>query len=63
MSLFFCDHCQKTEDSDKEGLIVYKDKKYCDYCFCEAFNQCQDCGGFSDKFAAATYDGRFCECD
>ena len=61
MSIFFCQHCDSQVDSDFEGIINHNNSEWCDSCFTEEF-QCEDCGGFKDKFAMASYDGQLCEC-
>lgn len=54
-----CTKCDKKFDSHDEGYEIQK--PYCEDCFTEEF-QCEDCGGFKNKFAAAVYDGEYCDC-
>lgn len=74
-----CTKCEKQFDSKNEGYNLpahngcqccgpnqvceyQKGKTYCEDCFIETF-QCDECGGFKNKFAMAVYDGNLCECD
>lgn len=60
---FKCDSCEETCESHDGGYIMPQGKdQYCEECFTEKF-QCEDCGGFKNKFAMAVYDGGYCECD
>lgn len=61
---FYCDSCREEfEIPNFSGYILPQGKEvYCEDCFTEKF-QCEECGGFKNKFAAAVYDGSFCECD
>lgn len=68
-----CTICEKQFDSKDEGYLMlkkhnnsgnsytYEEPPYCEDCFTEKF-QCEDCGGFKNKFAMAVYDGEYCEC-
>ena len=55
-----CDKCEKQFDSKDEGYVITQfgrsNQTYCEDCFTEKF-QCEDCGGFENKFAMAAYDG------
>jgi hypothetical protein len=65
-----CAKCERQFDSKEQGYVMlkpedtvsYSHKAYCENCFTEEF-QCEECGGFKNKFAMAVYDGSFCECD
>lgn len=61
-----CSNCSKKFDSHDEGYEIQKpftreNTQYCEDCFTEEF-QCEDCGGFKNKFAMAVYDGEYCDC-
>lgn len=42
MSVFYCESCQKLEDSDSVGIISYKEKEYCYSSFYEEFDKIKD---------------------